>query len=436
MPAFIRIRVELRHDLQKIISSSGWLFADKMVRLLFGLIIGTWVARYLGPDRIGQLSYAASFVLLFSAVSQLGLDSIVVRNLVHTPSSSNEILGSAFFLKLIGGVAAFGLILASIFYLRPHDSEAQRVVGITAIGTLFHAFSTVDLWYQSQVRSKQVTLARISSFLAISGVKVYLVTSHATIASFAMVGVADVVLGSIGLTVAYRVNGFRISAWRIDTAMVGTLLRDSWPLIFSDILVLIYMRIDKIMLGTMAGTTELGVYSIATYTIEILYFVPTIVTSSIFPSIVEAMGQGDELFYSRMQRLYSLMVFLAYSMAVPITLTAGWLIPFAFGARFERAVPMVIGLAWASTFIHLMIARSYFLTVMNWTRLHFAIDALGCLITVSLYYLLIPRYGAMGAVAASFLAYWFLTHGICFFYKPLFRTGTMMTKALLCPKFW
>jgi O-antigen/teichoic acid export membrane protein len=436
LPEIIREWLEGRQQLQKTIGNTGWLFAEKILRLGVGLLVSVWMTRYLGPEQFGLLSFATSFVLLFSSIGLLGLDSIVVRNIVRDPSSRDEVLGSAFVLKLFGGVIAVVLILASIVILRPGDRLTLLLVGVTSLGMLFQMFSAIDLWFQSQVQSKYSAYARSAAFLVVSAAKAAIIILQAPLVAFAWAGVADIIIGSLGLIVAYRANGLHMTSWRATRAMAKELMRDSWPLMFTDILVLIYMRVDKIMIGEISGNKELGVYSVAVLIAEVLYFIPMVINSSVFPSIVEAKGISEELFYSRLQKLYNLMAFLGYAVALPITLLAGWLIPFMFGIVYSQAAPMLIGLVWAGVFINFMIARSYYLSAMNWTRLHFIIDFLGCVLNVSLNFLLIPRYGAMGAVAASIITYWFVVHGLCFVFKPLHKTGAMMTKALLFPKIW
>jgi len=436
LPAFLREKLEGRLALQQAIGNTGWLFADRALHMVVGLAISISVTRYLGPERFGLLSYASAFVALFSSIGQLGLDTVVVRNIVRDPSCRDEALGSAFLLKLLGGVAALVVILVSIVILRPSDPATQMLVGITSLGLLFQTFTTIDFWFQSQVRSKYSVYARSAAYLLVSAAKVVLILLHAPLTAFAWAGVADVLLGSVGLVIAYRISGLRLSSWRPNWSMARQLLHDSWPLMFSDILVLIYMRVDKVILGQLAGEKELGIYSVATLVAEMLYFIPAQIVSSVFPSMVEARGASEEFFHKRLQQLYNLMVFLGYAVAVPVTFLAGWLIPLLFGAGYARSAPMLIGLVWTGVFINLMIARSSYLTTMNWTRLHFVIDFLGCVLNVTLNFILIPRYGGMGAVAASFISYWFTVHGLCFAFKPLLRTGTMMTRALLYPKIW
>jgi len=130
------------------------------------------------------------------------------------------------------------------------------------------------------------------------------------------------------------------------------------------------------------------------------------------------------------------MAFLAYAVAIPVTFIAGWVVKLLFGAAYLRAGAMLAVLIWAGMFTNLGVARSTFLMTMNWTKVHFITVFLGCIINVVLNLLLIPRYGGMGAVIASCVAYWFAAHGSCFVYKPLFKTGSMLTKAMLYPRFW
>jgi O-antigen/teichoic acid export membrane protein len=157
---------------------------------------------------------------------------------------------------------------------------------------------------------------------------------------------------------------------------------------------------------------------------------------SVYPSIVEAKGVSEELFHERLQRFYNLVALVAYAVALPTTIVAQWLVPTLFGEAYERGGLMLAVLIWANLFTSLEIARSAFLTAMNWTRLYLLTVSLGCLLNIGLNFWLIPLYGGMGAVFASLAAYWFAAHGSCFFFRPLRRTGAMLTRALVYPKIW
>ena len=435
LPPFLRQKLEGRPYLQNVVSNTGWLFAEKTVRMGVGLFVGVWVARFLGPEQFGYLSFALAFVSLFSAIAGLGLDGIVVRDLVCDPSGKDEILGTAFILKFLSGAFTFLTVLAAIRLLRPADSLTFWLVGIIAGGMIFNAFDTIDFWFQSQVQSKYSVVAKSSAFLLISAVKVALILTKAPLIAFAGAGFAEIVIGSLGMVMTYRVSGLHIRCWRSNLPVAKRLLKDSWPLIFSSVAIMIYMRIDQVMIGEMVGSREVGIYSVAVQLVEVWYFIPGIIVSSVFPSIVEAKEMGESVFYERLQRLYNFMAFMAYAIAIPVTIFSRWAIDTLYGSAYIKAGPMLAVLIWSLMFTNLGVARSTFLTTMNWTKIHFLTVAFGALINVLLNYVLIPKYGGMGAVIASCVAYWFSSHGACFVYKPLHRTGLMLTKAIIYPKF-
>ena len=436
LPAFIRKNIEGRHELQKAIGNTGWLFADNILRMGVGLLVSIWVTRYLGPEQFGQLNYAVAFVGLFSTIALLGLDGIVIRNLVREPGRRDEIIGSAFSLKFAGGLAMTAITIAGICIVRHGDFQATLLVTIISLGLIFQAFGTIDFWFQSQTESKYCAITRSVIFLLISVIKVLLIIGNAPLSAFAWTGLAEVILGSLGFAVAYRLTGFHLTALHATRSMAKELIRDSWPLIFADIVTAVFMRADKIILGETAGDQELGIYCVAVMLAETLWLIPRALSSSIYPGLIEAKNHSEEMFHHRLQQFYNLMAFYTYSVALPATFLGSWLVPLLFGPAYASAGIMLAGLVWSGMFINMGFARSCYLTTMNWTRLHSITDLIGCIANVGLNLFLIPRYGGMGAVVASLISYWLAVHGSCYLFKPLHKTCQMMTKAMLYPKFW
>lgn len=436
LPAFLREKIEGREYLQNVIGNTGWQFADQILRMGVGLVIWIWLARYLGPRQFGLFSFALAFAALFSPLASLGLDDIVVRNFVRDPACRNETMGTAFRLKLVGGGASFMAATIAIFVLRPGDRLSHGLVAIIAAGGVFQAFQVIEFWFNSQVQSKYAVVAKNAAFLACALVKIALILAGATLVAFAWVGTFEVIVGSVALVVAYRSRGNRLSEWQSSSKMAKVLLKDSWPLIFSCIVIMIYLRIDQVMLREMVGSEEVGIYSVAVRMAEVWFFIPSAIYWSVLPSLVEAKAVSDALFFERLQKYYNLMALMAYAVAVPTMLFANWLVPMLFGAVYAKAGVMLAVLIWANVFTYLEIARSAFFNVMNWNRIYFVTLGLGAVMNVVLNLILIPRYGGLGAAIASCISYWFATHGACFLYKPLHKTGFMLTKAMFYPKIW
>ena len=274
--------------------------------MIVGLFVGVWVARYLGPDKFGLLSYAQSFVGLFAAIATFGLDSIVVRELVKNESNRGKLVGTAFGLKLIGGFVTI-LVLAVAIFFTSNDAYTNVLVFIVASATIFQSFNVIDFYFQSKVLSKYVVIANIITLFFSSIVKIVLIVVEAPLIAFAWAVLFDSVVLALGFTYFYFQNHLSIKKWKFEKNAALSLLKDSWPLILSSIVVSIYMRIDQVMIKEMMDNVAVGQYAAAVRLSEAWYFIPMVVASSFFPAIINAKKQSEEIYSARMQRLYNLM---------------------------------------------------------------------------------------------------------------------------------
>jgi PST family polysaccharide transporter len=404
LPNFLKVRLEASETLRRILANSGWLFADKILRLGVGLFVGVWVARYLGPQQFGLLNYAMAFVGLFGSVATLGLDGIVVRDIVRYPHAKDEILGTAFGLKLAGGTAALAVALAVISSLRPGDALSRWMVVIIAAGLVFQAFDTIDFWFQSQVKSKYTVYAKNTAFVLVTFLKIVLILLQAPLIAFAWALLGDIALGALGLTIAYRRNGYFLRAWRGSLTWAKRLLRDSWPLIFAGAAVAIYMRIDQIMLGQMIGNESVGIYSAAVRVSEIWYFIPGIVVSSLYPSIVKARQHDREIYYKKIQQLYTILIWTAIICAFLIAAFSTRVIVLLYGARFADAGPILSIHIWTAIFVFYGVAKAIFIQCENMQLFFFICTFSGALANVLLNLVLIKWWGGVGAAWATLIA--------------------------------
>ena len=433
LPNFIKTRLEGRHMLQKAITNTGWLFIDQVLRMGVGLFVSVWVARYLGPEQFGIFSYAIAFVALFTALATLGLDNIVVREIVKNPDDANEILGTVFFLKLIGGVLALCLTVGIVSMMRPDDSLTRWMVGIIAAGMVFQAFNTIDLWFQSQVQSKYTVYAKNSAFLLASIGKVGLILKGSPLIAFAWIALAEVAIGAVGMVVSYRLNGHFMRKWQVGFKRASELLKDSWPLILSGIVIMIYMRIDQIMLGEMVGNEAVGIYSAAARLSEAWYFIPTAIAASVFPAIIEAKKISEKLYNSHLQKLYNLMAWMAISIAIPVTFLAGYIIYFLYGESYSGAGTVLSIHIWAGVFVFLGVASGKYLLTENYTRISFFRTSIGAVVNILLNIALIPRYGPAGAAITTLMSQFFVVFSMVFIGKTRKQSLMMFRSLLLVP---
>jgi PST family polysaccharide transporter len=388
-----------------VLGNAGWLLAEKALRLALGVAVGGLVARYLGPEQFGVLNYALALVALFAILANLGLDALVVREIARNPGEREVLLGSAFALKLAGGALALCGALAASFFLREENDSLPWLVLPAALALMFQAFDTVDLWFQSQLKARYAVVARNAAFIAAAIVKVALVFLGASLAAFAWTVLLEAALAAIALAAAYRLQRHRITAWRASMTQGVLLLRQGWPLLLSGFMVAIYLRIDQVMLGQMAGAEALGVYSSAVFLSEPLYLVPMAIVSSAAPALAQVRDSDPALYRTRLEQLFRLVVFLSIAMALPVSLFATPLIVLVFGQAYQDAGQVLAVHVWATVFVALGVASSQYLVLEGLTRISFERTLVGAALNIVLNLLWIPRYGALGCAWATLVSF-------------------------------
>jgi|WetSurMetagenome_2_1015567.scaffolds.fasta_scaffold00026_72 polysaccharide transporter, PST family len=390
--------------LRKITHNIGWLFLDKILRMGVGLVVGVWVARYLGPKQYGLWNYAIAFTSLFGAFATLGLDSIVIRDIVKEPSRRDELLGSAFWMKLMAAVLTCLLTVTIIQFLKRGDRLALYLVALSSIGFIFQSTNVIDFYFQSQVRSKYTVYAQNSAFVLVALVKIVLLLSKAPLLAFAIAGAIEIGLGSLFMIFFYTRNHLSIWNWGFSGKDSIQLIRNSWPIILTDMAIMVYMRIDQVMIGQMLGEREVGIYSAAVKLSEIWYFIPMAIVSSLYPAIIESKKQSMELYLKRVQQLYTFMVWMALSIAIPMTFLSEWVVAILFGDAFREASNALSISIWSGVFVFYTVARSKWILVENYQIYSNFYIISGLMVNVLLNFLLIPTLGISGAAWSALFA--------------------------------
>lgn len=420
--------------LKKIFYNTSWLFADRIIRMGIGVIVIIWIARYLGPEQFGIYNYAIAFVALFTAVSTLGLDHIVVREIVRQPDKKDEIVGSALLMRFLASVITVVLISLIIFLLRPDDALTRMMVIIIASAMIFQSFEVIDFWFQSQVQSKYTVIAKNAAFLFISGVHIGLILSEASLIAFAFARLIEMFLFAVGLVFLYRYSGSALRKLRSRMKQATHLLRDSWPLILSGIMVMLYMRIDQVMLGEMIGDISVGIYSAAIRLTEVWFFIPTAILISVFPNIIETKKRDEGLYYRRLQRLYTTLTWVAIAIALVVMFLANPVIRVLYGQEFQAAGSVLVISIWAGVFVFQGLTRSKWLVAENLQKYTYFFTGIGVIINIILNLILIPKYEASGAAIATLITQFIVVIPAPFLFKKTRLSSVMILQSFLFKK--
>jgi|SRR3989344_2637990 len=408
IPLFIKKKIECKGSLIRILNNINWLTLEKIVRGGLLIFVSILLARYLGPEKFGTLNYAISFVALFTAFSKLGLDNIVIRNLVNFSSKQGEILGSTFFLKLLGNIILSIFSVFLIYLIRPLDSTIQLFVLIISMGYIFKSFDTIDFWFQSKVMSKYVAISLIASGVIFFCINFAFLIINAPLVSFIWAYVIDFALTSLGLFIFYQSKSeISIFKWKIRVHTMKNLIHDSWPLILSGLAIMMNLRIDQIMIGQMINSDALGVYSVAVTLSESWYFIPMIITGSIFPVMITLRDLDKKLYFKKLQRVYDIFTWFSIGIAIVITFLSNSVISLLYGPNYMGASTVLSIQIWAGVFVFFGVVSARYFVIENLTKISLYRPLIGMGINIILNFILIPKYGIIGASISTLISYFF-----------------------------
>lgn len=415
----------------KYLKNMSWLFLEKLLRVVVGLFIGVWIARYLGPENFGIFSYAQSFVGLFVAFASLGIDSIIVREIVKNEILREKLLNTAFWIKIMGSIIVVVSILITINFTT-NTTFTNLIIFIMTSSTIFQSFNVINLHFQSKVQSKYIVYSNIIFLFISSILKIVLIINDANVVAFAWMVVVDSILQSVFIIYFYIKCNNKITSiiqLNFDFPYAKNILRDSWPLILTTLAISVYMQMDQIMIHNMLGSYEVGQYTAALRISEGFYFIPAIIVGSLFPAIVNSKELSSTIYYSRLQKLYDLMVFLALLIILPMTFLSDYVIDLLYGKEYSQSATVLLIHIWTSVFVFLGVAFSMVLASENKTLKSFYRTLFGAVANVILNYILIPKYGINGAAIATLISQIMANYVYDFFDKDLHEHLKMKTKS-------
>ena len=385
----------------RYLSSISWVMSEKIVRMIFNFFVVIYVARTLGAEDFGVLSYCLSIVGLLLVFGSLGLEDIVVKSIVNS-KNYYVYLGTAITLRFIGCVF---IIIVSIIYSYFHQSwKIALIIFILALSNLFRPFSVIEYYYKAHVLGKWISIANFFSFSISSFLKVIF-----CFYDFGLIYVAAAyALEALFLAVAYIFSAFytnlRLTRFRFDFKTAVKLLYQSWPLIFSGFVISIYMKIDQVMIGQMLSSAEVGKYAIAVKLSEVWYMVPIVITSTLFPAILDIKNDNPDKYKLKMLQLYSGFLWFSMFISVLVTLFSELIIKNLLGSDFVGSSIVLSIHIWTSIFVFLGVASGKWLVAEGLQIYSLYRACFGALLNVFLNFLLIPKYGIIGAAIATLVA--------------------------------
>ncbi len=396
-----RLNVKSRRGL--VFGNVVWLFADKILRMGLGVSVSLAIARFLGPGQFGSLNYYSALVGLFGAIAGLGLDQIVVRDVVHRPECEPEFTGTALGLRFCSSILCSATCLA-ILYWTGALGRGNYLGLFFALMLPFDSSAVFEFLFQAKVQSKYTVIARNSAFAVITVVRLSFLYLHMPLVFFAAAYLMESSLGAALMLISYARHSGHGLHLGFSASRAREMVKESWPVILSASAIVIYLRIDVIMLQSMAGSPAVGIYAAATRVSEVWYFVPMGIMTTVSP-LITSYRINEKLYYERLQQFFSGMAACSVAVSLTVTLAYPFIMGRLFGPRFAASAPILAVHVWSSIFVFLGVAQLPWMVTEKRLKISMFQTSLGAVANILINVILIPKLQGMGAAIATVISY-------------------------------
>lgn len=424
--------LNLSHTQKRVTGNIAWLVGGHVFRMVVGLVVLGTVARYLGPDEFGILNYAIGLAVIFTSIATLGMEGIVIREMVKMPESVNTILGTSFVMRVVGSVLAVGTVFMTALLTRANP-VTHPYIFLVSLAFLPQSFEVIDLWFQKNIQSKYTILARSAAVFVGAGVKICLVIWKASLTWFCIAYVLDFALIAVALGWIYLARGGNMEKWNFSAHVARHILRDSWPLIVSGCLIVAYMRVEQILVMNVLGSRSAGIYYASAKIMEIWALVPSFILTSIYPILVEKRKHAHAVYEKKLQVVFDVMSGMGYALALGVCLLAPVVIWLIYGPEYKAAVPVLMIQAWSAVIIFSGSVRGQYFLLENINIYHTWSALIGIVLNIALGLLLMRWIGTRGAALAALISYWISAYGTSYMFPRLRECASLQTRAFLLP---
>ena len=372
------------------------------VALVTGVVTALVLSRHLGVDGFGGFTYLFAFIYFFLALSDLGVNTIVVREISQAPGRAADVIGGMLSFRLLLGTAMLVLAWGTIAWMA-FPAGLAWPLAIFSLVVPLNALRLPTTIFQARLKFEYGAVADIGSRVATLALVLAVVWAGGQLFG---VTVALVAGELVGIALTWWLAGRLVRpVWHVDLRLWSTVLKSSLPIGLAGVLVAAVNRVDFLMLERMSNLDQVGLYGAAYKVTNLLERVPQMMMVAFYPLMARASMAG----VGSLRRLYRLSALGLGALALPVALGVTWTSPallrIMFGADFVAADPGLRVLIWSTACIFTAMSAGFVLITVGWERASLAIWAVATAVNVTLNLLWIPRFGFVGAAWATVWAY-------------------------------
>lgn len=389
-------------DARTVARNTMFLFAAQAVVIVVGILSLRFTLSYLGAADYGVLTFAQSFTTLFGTLMDIGIGTLMTRDVSRDRSLAQKYLGNVISIKILLGIGMLILIVLAINLMGrpPEVVQAVYIIAFTVVFTsLTQAFYSIFQAYE-KMEYQSIALA-LTNVLILGG------TVAAIYLHFRVLGFAAMLFISYLLVLVYCIvvcaRSFVLPRLMVDLAFWKATVAESLPFGVSAFFGVIFFSVGAVLLELMKGNEAVGLYNAAFRLFTFILFIPQILGSALFPAMSKFYLTSKDSLRFAFEKYFKYMAIVAIPMGIGTTLLADRIIYFLAGDGYGGSIVVLRVLIWAAVFIFLSNAYGFLLNSANMQRTSVKVAGACMVLNVALNLALIPLYSYVGASAATVL---------------------------------
>lgn len=401
--------------MSKILKNIGWLIFDKIFILILQFFIGVKVANYYGSELFGIYNYIGAIIAFSSIFFEL-INPRVIKKYYTEENYNNIVFNTTFFRNSIA-ITLFIFSIVIKFFIKIDNISYLILIFLALDNILTTATIGIENYYEYRLEVQKIVISN-NIVKVISYVLQYIgILLGYSIVMIPIVRCIGSLIRMFILKFLYKKNYMSSIKCFIDKNLISNIIKDSFFLWASFIAFLIYTQLDKIMLGEILGKKEVGVYSIGVQLSQIFAIIIAPIQTSLYPKMMSLYRENYEK-YINFYLKSNFLITQIYMVGIVISIIA---VRSIFKYIFAPEYSVAINIYAILTISILMKAngalQTSHMTLKEITKKSFYKTLMGVFINAILNYLLIKKYGILGAAIATSTTQIFTILIIDFFIK-------------------
>lgn len=390
--------------MRKVFENSSWLLIDKISKLFPGILVLALLARHLGPRVFGIWNYTIAFSAIMGSIAVLGMDKLVIKELMAADEEHSRIVSTIAFMRLLAAMLCMGVSIFLVHRMNP-DPVYLLCIIFTSFTVLFQSFDVMDGFYQVSNSLKTAIVPKVVVFLLFCMFKCIAIFYDAPLLTFLWLSLLELATTYVWILGRYTLHYAPLSLRQVNFRMARRLLGDSWMLIMANLLVVLFMKVDNILLNILATPEELGNYVVAVRISELWYALPTVVSTAMLPMLFRKKEEDQAAYLHVLGRWLRISCLISVLLAIVISMSAGMLMQLLYGAAYATAAGILRIHIWSAIPVFMMMVMVQYLFVEGKYKLYLYSNMISLVLNIVINLVLIPRMGGKGAAIATVVAY-------------------------------